>query len=155
MKILPFEKYSIESIKSIDEICLLIDKNSEPYKFHFFRNSIPKPLVGERDGEEFELRRYIQGRNSLLPIASGKLSNYNGSTKIEISLEPHLAVIIFMVFWLFFVALFFIAFLSFSMFEASLIPLSMFIFACILMHFGFWLEVPKLKNLILRAIENG
>lgn len=155
MKILPFEKYTIESTKSPESIGEIIDKNCGSWKFPLFRQSNPMPLFGSRKGNNFKLYRYIQYRNSFLPIAFGKISNNQGGTVIEISLRMHWFVFVFMFFWLFFVSVAFFAFLFSPNHIAVLVPFGMFIVGYSLMYFCFWLEIPKLKNLISKMLENG
>ena len=94
MKILPIERYSIESKKSANEIYIAIDKDIEPHRLFLFRYGIPESLVGKREENEFELRRSIQGRNSFLPIALGEISDCESGAKIKITLQLHFSSII-------------------------------------------------------------
>jgi len=146
MKLLPFEKLTIESKMSMREIYAQIDDSVMPKKL--FGSNDGKLLYGERSNSEFTMYRPIAYNNSFLPIAFGTVNKNSSGCSIEINLRMNMVVSIFMFFWL-----------SFTLFIGSkvlskpidfwfFLPLFMFLFGYGMMYLGFWLEVPKLKKLL-------
>lgn len=132
----------------------LLIKTANTGNFLLFRQSNPSPLVGGREGDSFKLHRFIEYRNSFKPIAFGRISSHQGNTIIEIFVSMHWFTIIFTFFWLLGVGLAFFALLLSSDYATILIPLGMFVFAFLLMYFGFWLGTPKLKKLISSILKD-
>jgi hypothetical protein len=146
MKLLPFEKLTIESPKSMEEIHSQIDHSVMPKKL--FGRSEGKPLNGERSNSEFTMYRPIAYKNSFLPVAFGTVKKDSSGCSIVINFRMNMAVNIFMFFWLSFTLLIGFKFLSKPIDIWSFVPVFMFLFGYGMMYLGFWLEVPKLKKLL-------
>ena len=157
MKIFPFEKYTIKTDRSIEEINDLIDRNCEPWIFPLFRQKNPKPLVGYRSDSCFKLYLYMEFgcRSSSKPIAFGKISMENGTTNIVITVCMHWLTITYISLVLLFLGVFSVVSLSSSKYTATSIIISIFIFVYWLVCHTFWLEEKKLKELLYNIFKNG
>lgn len=132
-----------------EEVKSVIDKSSKKWTSSSALFSSRKRLFfGEIDNCEFKLYRHIKYRNSFLPIAYGRIESDGFGSKIIIRISMDIFTILFMFVWL---SISFINGID-SIQEyrgiGSLIPVVFFIFGYVLMSFSFWLEMPKLTQLI-------
>lgn len=100
ISLLPFETFEISTNKSAQEIKedlsehLLIKKN---LGIVFFQKNTDKKYEGYVDKESFKLRRILKGgRNSFIPIVSGKIKKRHGKTTMEMKIRLHRFVYIFL-----------------------------------------------------------
>lgn len=101
MKYLPFEKFVLTTQLSVDEVQQRLNEKVE-HKQNPWLSRAPKtnkPYTGEITSETFRMYRIINYRNSFLPQISGRyIKNYNG-TQIQIKMQLHTGVKIFMAIW--------------------------------------------------------
>jgi hypothetical protein len=69
-----------------------------------FRSDESPPFIGTVDGDHFSLYRDIRYRNSFLPRIRGRVSSALGGTNIDVVMYLHPFVLLFMLFWLGFMA---------------------------------------------------
>jgi hypothetical protein len=111
------------------------------------KQKVGDPLfVGSVRGMSFSIRRYIQGgRNSFLPLISGRLLSIETGTRVKVTMFIHPLSATFTAFWL--------AGVGWSALKGhSLIPAGMFIFGIALMFGCFVPEVIKAKRLLVAAL---
>ena len=106
MNLVPYESYYLTTTLPRIEIVKRLMENTAPKSPLFFdwkkrSNKLYEGFVTDRS---FRITRRIAYRNSFLPIISGKIIAYNSSIRVYIKMRMYLAVYIFMIFWLGFVA---------------------------------------------------
>ena len=77
MKFFPYYSYTIKSSLTPDEIRQKLADNIEPkklFRFNFLSRNLTKPYEGEINGDTFNIRRIISGRDSFLPRIKGQIS---------------------------------------------------------------------------------
>ncbi|PKN93757.1 MAG: hypothetical protein CVU44_08045 [Chloroflexi bacterium HGW-Chloroflexi-6] len=163
MKFLPYERFRIRTSLSSQEAVNRLENAIEPKRFFRFFGASEKPYEGKLEGSHFEISRIIGYRNSFLPRIKGDVESEISGCSISISMQPHVFVITFMIFWLGGVGFAFLAALgSFvsSLGQTStadpsflLIPGGMFIFGYLMVLGGFKFESVKSKKFFQRLFE--
>ncbi|NLR82364.1 hypothetical protein [Chitinophaga eiseniae] len=165
--LLPFEQYTFVTKLSIPEISNRIMNSTAPRTRLF---SFPEPPAagklfrGSISGNQFELLRIIQYRNSFLPVIKGEMNTYLGKTEVSVRQAPVLAVLIFMGLWMGIVTLACIGMLSYGVTHLHLlkpgptiipflVPFFMWIGGAAMVSIGFRLESGKAKKLLLELLE--
>lgn len=157
--LIPYEKLKIKSPLSATDALKKLDEVIEPKRsFRKFWDSNHKPYEGKIDGSQFTTTRIIHYRNSFLPVIKGEVQSEISGSTINVTMYPHILVILFMSLWLGFVGFFFIVILSSfisSISQAStvsadtptviFIPAAMFIFGYTLLLGSFKFESVKSK----------
>lgn len=150
MKLIPYEKFQIDSGLSAAEVLQRIKQRTGEKKLFNFRSSLE--FSGHVNEREFEITKNISYQNSFLPVIEGKIEQISTGARVTISMRLHLAVICFMFIWFSGVSIACIEVLvhldRFSM--PMLIPFGMLIFGVLIVSGGFWFEASKQK---LRLIE--
>jgi hypothetical protein len=103
-------------------------------------------FLGSIKDSSFCICRNIRYRNSFLPRIRGKITAENSGSYIDISMQLHPFVAVFMTGWLFFVGL--TAFALAPAQKEFFIPLGMFVFGILLTAGGFIPEAIKAKNML-------
>ena len=155
MKIIPYEKFKIESNLSVAEVLWRIKQRTG--KKEFFNFSPSHPFSGHVNEREFEITKNISYRNSFLPVIEGKVEQISTGTRVTISMRLHFAVMCFMFIWFSGVSVGCIAVLThldrFSM--PMLIPFGMLVFGVALVSGGFWFEASKQKAMLIELITKN
>ena len=163
--ILPFEKYTLISSLSIDEIVKRLEKNIDldnSPRFFGINSSSGKPYKGKYSANTFSITRVINYRNSFLPLIKGEISTYINETRINIIIRPVLSVLIFVSIWLGIVGIVAVFFLLAALlpsagsditFTHALIPLGMFIFGTLLMTLSFKAESKKARTFLVDLFQ--
>ncbi len=156
MSILPFEKLTIHTDLTPEQIKEKLEQFVEPYQM--FRNTFKqpnKPYNGKIQETSFRITRNINYRNSFLPVIKGKImpNDYGKGSQINITMSLHSFVIVFMTFWLFMVggggiSLLFLMISSGKFMLEGLIPVGMFIFGCLLTIIPFKIEANIAKKFL-------
>jgi hypothetical protein len=150
MKIIPYEKFQIDSVLSAAEVLQQIEHRTGEKKLFSFRPS--HEFSGHVNEREFEITKNISYRNSFLPVIEGDVEQLSTGARVTILMRLHFAVICFMIIWFTGVSIGCVAVLThldrFSM--PMLIPFGMLIFGVLIVSGGFWFEASKQK---LRLIE--
>ncbi len=165
MSFLPWENLIYKTDLTETELRERINQNIEPKKtLRFgFKNKNTKPYEGYLNGNNFEINRIINYRNSFLPQIKGEITQANGVTRINVKMRMHIFVYIFLSIWCGGVGLVFVNFLISAIksnnFEPSIfIPLGMLIFFYLMTTGGFKFESSKSKKdleKILNSKING
>ena len=101
MKILPFDKFEIQTNLSLTEVRRKLNEQiDEKRVFNILRTN--KKFEGEAYSDGFKINRIISYRNSFLPILHGSFKNNPKGTSIIIKLRLHKLVLIISVFFLYF-----------------------------------------------------
>jgi hypothetical protein len=154
MPILPYERLTIETTLPIEEAQRRLADAIEPKRMMRWGWSTPtKPFQGAIAGERFEMSRVIRYRNSFLPQITGQIRQGYQGAAIDLTLQLHPLVLIFMVVWLAAIggaALLLLSSVlgSGSLQLYSLIPAGMFVFAVLLCTLAFNFEASKAKVLL-------
>ncbi len=153
MSFLPYENLVYTSDLTENELKERINQNIEPVKtFRLgFKGKNKKPYEGFLNGNNFNINRITDYRNSFLPQINGEISQANGVTQINIKMRLHILVYIFLTIWCGGIGLVFVALLISSIkksnFEPTIfIPFCMLIFAYVLTTGGFKFESSKSKK---------
>ena len=148
MKIIPFEKYEIRINRPSTEVVEIIGQNSEPWRLSYVFGARTKPFLGSVDNNTFKIYRAIRYQNSFLPILDGVIENRGNESKLLITMRmPHFTSI-FMLFWLGGTLLMALSGDENFRTPVSFVPWGLFLFGYVLMQGGFWLEVPRAKQLL-------
>lgn len=112
---------------------------------------------GSTDVDTFKISKIIHYRNSFLPKIKGRISSNYNTTTIEVTMQLHKYVSVFMVIWLS-IALFSLvtSLISITLSELELfdmIPLGMVIFGVLFMYIPFNIECRKSKKDLQRMFE--
>lgn len=62
-------------------------------------SSAQRAFRGTVDGDAFHLVSRVQWRNSFAPVVTGKLVPFDGGTQVDLSLDLHGAVFVFLALW--------------------------------------------------------
>jgi hypothetical protein len=163
--ILPFENYTLTTKLSTEEIRRRISENVEPKKnnlVRFFSTYSTKPYQGEVSKDSFTISRIISrgSRNSFLPIITGDITSFVGTTQIKIKMRLHIFVLIFMLFWFGLIGktVVFGIINSHEILQNGpsadlVIPLTMFLFGCLLFTLPFKVEARKSKEFFAELFE--
>lgn len=147
MKILPIENIIYKSHLSKDEVYYRL--------INIIRTE--KTYIGGWTNNTFNIKRNINYRNSFLPQIKGEICKESEETLIIVKMRLHLAVIIFISFWLIGVSLgciFALITIIFSKFDIFLlIPFLMLLFGVILTVGSFKSESNKSKKDLLQIFE--
>jgi hypothetical protein len=156
MTLLPFETIVIETPLTKEETIFNLTECIEPEKtFRFFNKSDTRDFEGQLRGNEFEIKRIINYRNSFLPIIKGRIQTIGTGTRITVNMRIHVAVMAFMAVWFGFIGLFFLASLnSEDNGDTILFPLGMLLFGYALTMGGYLFESYRTKE-ILTDITKG
>jgi hypothetical protein len=159
MTFLPFEKFVIESALSKEETIIELMKNIEAEKtIRLWNKKSTKEFEGHISGNEFEIKRIINYRNSFLPVINGRIETFGDKARLTIDMRVQIFVIIFMTIWFSFVGLSFLAELfsdtdEFSI-DSILFPGGMLLFGYVLTMGGYLFEASRAKDILL-DITNG
>jgi hypothetical protein len=156
MPILPYERLTIETTLSIEEAQQRLANVIEPKRTIRWLLSPPtKPFEGTITGDRFEMRRVIGYRNSFLPQITGQIRQGYQGAAIDLTLQMHPLVLIFMALWLAAVGAAALLLVntapgsgSFQIY--SLITAGMVVFAVLLCTLAFNFEASKAKALLNR-----
>lgn len=167
-RFLPFEKITLTTKLSSEEVHKRLKENIEPKKYFpesvFNRNSA-KEYEGEIIGNTFKINQILVGRrNSFAPTISGNISSYLGQTNVNIRMQLLPSVTILMSLWLGIVGLVCLALLFVGLLQVKhilmngfspmfLIPFVMFAFGILLTIFGFKSESKKAKEFLTELLE--
>lgn len=159
-KFLPVENLIYKTKLSKEQAIQKLNDNIEVEKsfgFGINNSTYSKPYIGQIIGNNFEIKRAINYRNSFLPQIKGEIYTEFDGTKIKVNMKPHNFVLIFMGIWF---SVVFIACLAttyvlftqeFSLF--SLIPFGMFLFGILLLFGAFKTESSTSKKDLTRIFE--
>lgn len=158
MLFLPFENTTITTHLNQEQVRHRLSNIIEPptmlANYGLFGKPSTKPFQGIVSGNNFQIERNINYRNSFLPIIEGKISSENPGSKLIIKMRLHIAVIIFMLWWLGSILpillLFLVAILSGNQIDLKiiLVPLGMCVFAYLLCMIPFNIEAKQSKVLL-------
>lgn len=166
--ILPFEKYTLRTLLSKEEVLKKIEDTIQPeqkFKISVFGENFSKPYSGKITNNTFSITRNINYRNSFLPFITGTVTtSINNKTNIDIKMRPILPVLIFISIWMSIVGIVCISMLTvaiinfdeFSINEfspAALIPFGMFLFGFLLTYFAFKTESKISKEFLEKLLE--
>lgn len=166
-KYLPFEKYTLISRLSVDEVKNRLTANIEPkkkFEFSLFNKGRSKPYEGSISGNQFIISRIIDYRNSFLPVIKGQISEKPGQVHIQINMRPFTGVLIFFTFWIGIVSIVCLAIIVVAIVQfrqilesgvtpGALIPFGMLIFGILLVTIGFKSESRDSKEFLRELLE--
>lgn len=155
-KFLPIENIVFKTKLSKEQVVLRLSENIEAKKTFGFGN-YSKPYIGYINGNNFEIERVINYRNSFLPQIKGNVYSELSGTKINVKMMPASYVLFFMAIWFGGVivgclAMLFILFTEgFTSF--LFLPFIMFLFGIGLLYGAFKTESAKSKKDLMRILE--
>jgi hypothetical protein len=163
MKFLPYERLKINTALSSQEVLKRLETAIEPKRYFRFFGSGTKPYQGSVEGSHFEVSRIIGYRNSFLPVIKGDVQGEISGCSVYLTMQPHILVTAFMIFWMGGVGLFFLGFLysvASSLTQPhttdptlALVPAGMFIFGYALFMGGSKFESIKSKKFFRELLE--
>jgi len=152
MNLLPYLK--IEMPSKMDSEKLLALLNVRCLGRHSMQGSA-EPLVGSINGNSLKAARAITYRNSFLPIAVGEVLSSEAGSVIRVHLRPPIFSILFMTVWFGTLLCILVALLSKGNYKA-VVPVALLLGAgYIFVQLCFWLEVPKIENVLRSIASNG
>ena len=161
MKIIPSDRIEIISPLSKTEVEKRLRENIQPKRGIELRLSRPKNqkiFEGTLFGDNFQIQRVINGKNSFLPQIKGTINDSANGTKILMDLKVHGFVIGFMAFWLGGVGLALVGTIYGIVTQGTnplfaIAPLIMFAFGIGLAYFGFNSEKEKSISEMKRIVD--
>lgn len=100
MLLLPYERITLESSRSADELVTALAGVTRPPESTVFRPLIrpeeTATFVGEVSKERLNIRRAIRYRNSFVPFVMGRILEASSGSRIEAIMLPHVAVLVIM-----------------------------------------------------------
>jgi len=154
MNFLPFEHFSIVTSLSPAQAQERLEQEVSAdtgFSFNKLFSSPDKYFSGYVANGTFEIKRIINYRNSFLPVIKGSIEFDIDGSRIQVKMQPHILVIVFMCIWLSGTLIGGLAFLTQQLHSSSnfdvtaLMPFGMFIFGYLLAMGGFKYEVPKAR----------
>lgn len=166
-KYFPFEKYTLISKLSAEEVKSRLAANIEPemkFQFSVFKRTRSKLYEGKIEENRFTIKRIIDYRNSFLPVIKGKISEMQGQVHIQINMRPSTGILIFFSFWIGIVSIVCLSIILVAIVQirkifengfspAALIPFGMFVFGSLLVTFGFKSESRESKEFLKALVE--
>lgn len=145
MRLLPFDKFTIETDKPKIMVYQILLKNTEIKKNYFDMPYKDKSFYGKVWYEGFDLIPNIKYRNPFIPIIKGKILEDDDVTKIIVTTRLCAFTMLFFTLWISACISLFIAVLSgFAPF--IIIPILMASTFYVVMFFGYKSEVSKIKK---------
>jgi hypothetical protein len=167
LKFYPFEKYTLTTKLSGEEVLMRIAQNIIPkQKFStiHFGGTPSKPYKGTIAGNSFSLSRIIDYRNSFQPVITGSVSTFPDRTEVKIKMRPVRFVIVFMGFWLGIAGLVCCSLILYALFHINqlvqkgfspniIIPFALFTAGYLMITVGFKHESKKSKSFLATLLE--
>ncbi len=161
MKYLPMENITYKTKLKKEEIKERLSDNIDPEKgfsFNIFGNQSTKPYEGQFNGKAFYIKRIVRNRNSFLPRISGTIKENTDGAMIQVKMQLHSFVIVFLSIWCGVVGLVFIVFLMQAFDDSGFNPAVLIPFAMLLIVYGaamlgFKLESKKSKKELQSIFE--
>lgn len=168
--ILPFDRYTLTTNLSEAEVLKRLGDNVDTQRkistvgvSRWGSNtSLDKPYAGTIKNNQFEIARIlVNSKNSFLPMIKGEISVFLGKTEVKIKMSPHIAVLIFSVFWMVMVIFACVVVSSLLISDpntmlsnpALFIPFGMFIFGCLLFTLPYKYEAKKSRKFLAALLD--
>lgn len=106
MHLLPFERITLQSSHSADELVAALKRLTSPFPPPVWGlvRSPPSPsatrLVGDVSKERLYFRHDSNRRNSFAPYLTGRIVEAPSGARIEATLRPHGSVLVFVAVWI-------------------------------------------------------
>ncbi|MCK4667838.1 hypothetical protein KAU33_13860 [Candidatus Dependentiae bacterium] len=162
MKYLPFEDIVyityLSEVKVIERLSNQLEQKKRSLKEIIFRSYPNKPYTGKIEGNTFKMFRNIRYSNSFLPRITGEIKKDIQGTRIEVKMQLHIFVLIFISLWMGGVIFACLATLL-HLFTSSefniflLVPFAMFVFGYGLTMVGFKSESIKSKKFLAKLFK--
>jgi hypothetical protein len=155
--LLPFERIHIRSARSADDLIDALARVTAPPPPLELRPRFLPPVTstftGQVSKERVYIRRAFNYRNSFAPFLSAKIIDAPAGARIDGMLRPHVAVLIFLALYLWFLAPYVFAvitgYLERGRFEElDWIPLAMVVAVYAMCMIGYVPEARRLKRLL-------
>ena len=165
---LPTEKYTLVTHLRVAEVRQRVADRIEPKTTTLFpmysKKGRTKPYEGELVNDTFTINKIIDYKNSFLPVITGHISAHGDKTRIAISMNLTLFVLVFIAIWLgilgtICLGLLLSGLLRLSQFTQSefnplvLLPFGMFIFGAGLTLIAFKAESKSAKKFLADLLE--
>lgn len=157
MKLLPYDKFEIQTSLTLEEVIAALKKHVEPKRWFRLFWGNHAVFEGEISQDGFRIMRIINYRNSFLPVIKGAFKQNQNGINVMIRMGLHPFVIVFMCIWFGGIIFAIVAGLASSKITLSatlLIPLGMLFFGWAMVAGGFWFEARKVKPQLL-SVLNG
>ncbi len=156
MTLIPYEKFSLSSSKSIEDLIVALSQNvAQIPSFSVFRKVHDKPFEGKFTENGFRVKRVIHYFNSFIPIVKARFSRSLEGTTVTVQMFPHPMSYFFIFAVTVFGLIFGYAVGSFSSERTSLVlilPVVFGILSYIVVCCGFWFEAKQAKKELMRLI---
>ncbi len=154
MKLIPFDKFTIKSNKDTLELISLLSDNIEQKKYLRIKRNNKKPYEGKIEKNSFKVNRIIYHQNPCLPIIKGKLIKVNHrETEIKIMMRVKYSSLIFILFWSFGPALFFVAFPPEKIIVPLIISMVWIIIGYLFLSIGFNIDRKKDNEFFIKLLN--
>jgi hypothetical protein len=156
MRVLPYERFTMKSPLSVDEVVHRLRNGVAPMTFSLRRP--PQPFQGSVRGDTFVIHRVLGYRNSFRPEISGRIAPGRSGSAIEVTMTLHPVVAVFMGIWLTAAAAIFVAFgvavLRRTTFagEVGLFPFLFLPFGLALCTIGYRIEAGRSKQALYQLL---
>jgi hypothetical protein len=157
MRIVPYEKFEIHTLKSRDQVIGILRLNTDGKRPGIFRQASDKCFWGSVFPNGFKLSPIITYRNSFLPVIVGRLEQDDG-TVVDVRMRLNGFTTVFMSFWLLmcmaFIAIGTVAVaVSQGVASAMIVPFLMLIFGYGMMLYCFSHSARAAKEELFRILD--
>lgn len=94
--LLPHLEKQIKTKKTPEDICMILEPITDSGKIMFSSNA---EFAGQIHPRGFQIVPRIQYRNSFLPVLTGKITEGEGETVIDITAQMHMLTRVYMIIW--------------------------------------------------------
>ncbi|WP_203907617.1 hypothetical protein [Rhizocola hellebori] len=156
MRILPYERFTIQSPLPVDELTHRLRSGVAPVRFSLRRPA--QPFQGSVHGDRFVIHRVLGYRNSFRPEITGRVVPAGGGSTIEVSMALHPVILAFMGFWLTIAALVFVGFgiavvsRAANARDVGVFPFLFLPFGLAVCTIGFRIEANRTKQALYRLV---
>ncbi len=165
MKFLPYENFKIKTPLNSYAVINRLKKVTEPSRHLWFWQTSKNSYQGKIEGNQFKISRAIGYRNSFLPIIKGEIRSDLSGSSVAISMQLHILVMFFMIYWLGNVGFSFLTSLDWAVYDlltrgqadlfSLLPPAGMFLFGYLLTMGGFHFEARKSKKYLYELLNGN
>ncbi len=156
MKLLPYDKFEIQTSLTLEETITALKAQVEPKKWMRWFSRDHAIFEGDISRDGFKIVRIIHYRNSFMPVIRGTFKQSQNGINVMIRMGLHPFVMAFMCVWfgsVFFGLLAAGAGLDSNKLSLSIPLLIMLIFGWVMVYGGFWFEARKAKPQLLSILR--
>ncbi|MGY0216350.1 hypothetical protein ACWJJH_03055 [Endozoicomonadaceae bacterium StTr2] len=154
MKLIPYDKFTVETNLSSEEVLKRIDENTESKKWS--NQFYSKYFNGSVNKNGFSIQNNINSKNPIVPLLIGEVKPSGKGSRVNVTMRLKFSDFFVMFLWIAGVgfglktSISSTGFLSYS----SLMSLAMLMFGISLPLFAFWIDGSRQKKYLIQLIRD-